>query len=54
MKQCLIQSLEESNFDTTNVKHVALISAKTGYGIEDLISKIHSKWENRGIVFSFL
>lgn len=32
----------------SNIKHVALVSAKTGYGIEELINKIHKNWEYKG------
>ncbi|GMR37085.1 hypothetical protein PMAYCL1PPCAC_07280 [Pristionchus mayeri] len=32
--------------DSFNILHTALVSAKTGYGIEDLITEIHMKWTN--------
>ena len=28
-----------------NIKHVALISAYTGFGVEDLITELHRLWE---------
>lgn len=37
-----------------NVIHVALISASTGFGVEDLISRIQSKWQSRGNGLSFI
>ncbi|XP_043477911.1 nitric oxide-associated protein 1 [Leptopilina heterotoma] len=33
------------------IKHVALVSAKSGFGIETLITKIQNKWRNRGDVY---
>lgn len=47
--KCLLQSLEEVGFSTDNVRHVALISAKTGYGIESLISKLNKYWGTQGL-----
>ncbi|KAK9504598.1 hypothetical protein O3M35_010900 [Rhynocoris fuscipes] len=34
-----------------NIKHVALISAKTGFGIEELINKLHNIWKYNGDVY---
>lgn len=34
-----------------NVKHVALISAKTGWGVEELITKLHNLWKVSGDVY---
>jgi len=34
-----------------NIMHTALISAKTGYGVEDLISKIFGLWKGKGTHF---
>lgn len=30
---------------------MSLISAQTGYGVEELITKLHSIWENKGDVY---
>lgn len=46
----LKNSARESGFATTDIKHVALISATTGFGVEDLITKLHSFWEYQGIL----
>ncbi|XP_049541691.1 nitric oxide-associated protein 1 [Anopheles darlingi] len=51
VRKCLTQSMIESGFARTNIKHVALISASTGYGIEELITKLHSVWGTRGDVY---
>lgn len=32
-----------------NITHIELISAKTGYGIEQLINKLQYKWKHKGI-----
>lgn len=34
-----------------NVKHVTVVSAKTGFGIEELINKLHSLWQTKGDVY---
>eukprot|EP00062_Callorhinchus_milii_P021425 gi/632978148/ref/XP_007905745.1/ PREDICTED: nitric oxide-associated protein 1 [Callorhinchus milii] len=38
-------------YDGQNIKDVQLISAKTGYGIEHLISKLQSSWKRKGDVY---
>ncbi|KAH8348509.1 hypothetical protein KR084_008164 [Drosophila pseudotakahashii] len=37
--------------DGLNVKNVSLISAKTGYGIEELITQLHKTWAYKGDVY---
>ncbi|XP_024936849.1 nitric oxide-associated protein 1 isoform X2 [Cephus cinctus] len=51
VKKCLSKSLEESGIGKANIKDILLVSAKTGYGIEELINKLHNKWEYRGDVY---
>ncbi|KAH3782506.1 hypothetical protein DPMN_160423, partial [Dreissena polymorpha] len=34
-----------------NIKHVCLVSAKTGYGIEELVNKLFNFWKNEGNVY---
>ena len=34
-----------------NVQEILLISAKTGYGIERLITKMHKNWGTQGDVY---
>ena len=48
IKRSLLQSLEQSGLKRANVKDVCLVSATTGYGIEQLITKIQSTWGFRG------
>lgn len=38
-------------FATTNIKNVSLISAKTGFGVEDLITHVQKFWKYRGDVY---
>ncbi|XP_023219733.1 nitric oxide-associated protein 1-like [Centruroides sculpturatus] len=46
------QTLKDTGVDRgKNIKHIHLISAKTGYGIEELINKLHKLWKNRGDVY---
>ena len=47
----LVKSLETRGLNRANIKHVALVSAKTGYGIEELITKIQNSWGYRGDVY---
>ncbi|XP_041786446.1 nitric oxide-associated protein 1-like isoform X1 [Anopheles merus] len=51
VRQCLTRSVIESGFSRNNIKHVSLISASTGYGVEELITKIHNVWGTRGDVY---
>ncbi|KMY94777.1 nitric oxide-associated protein 1 [Drosophila simulans] len=37
--------------DGLNIKNVSLISAKTGYGIEELITQLHKTWAYKGDVY---
>ncbi|KAH8252321.1 hypothetical protein KR038_006259 [Drosophila bunnanda] len=37
--------------DGMNIKNVSLISAKTGYGIEELITQLHKNWAYKGDVY---
>ena len=48
IKKSLMQSLEQSDLKRANVKDVCLVSATTGYGVEQLITKIQSTWGFRG------
>lgn len=51
IQKCLAESLTHSGIPSSNIKHVALLSAKTGYGVEELITKLHNLWEYRGDVY---
>ncbi|XP_062538542.1 nitric oxide-associated protein 1 [Armigeres subalbatus] len=47
----LTKTFLEAGFTKNNIKHVSLISATTGYGVEQLITKIHNVWGVRGDVY---
>ncbi|XP_030384436.1 nitric oxide-associated protein 1 [Scaptodrosophila lebanonensis] len=52
VKKCLLQQFtERCGFDALNIKNVSLISAKTGYGIEELITQLHKIWQYKGDVY---
>ncbi|KFB52198.1 hypothetical protein ZHAS_00020305 [Anopheles sinensis] len=51
VRQCLTKSIIDSGFARSNIKHVSLISANTGYGVEELITRIHNTWGTRGDVY---
>lgn len=47
----LEDALIESGLSRANIKHTCLISAKTNYGIEDLITCLYTIWPNKGDVY---
>ncbi|KAG5681016.1 hypothetical protein PVAND_010482 [Polypedilum vanderplanki] len=51
LKECLLNEAMKMGFHKKFIKHVALISAKTGYGVEELITKLHSIWKYKGNVY---
>lgn len=50
VKTCVEQNLKDVGL-VHGVKGVCLISAKTGYGVEDLISQLHNVWRMKGDVY---
>ncbi|XP_012535443.1 nitric oxide-associated protein 1 [Monomorium pharaonis] len=52
IKDCLSKAVQmRTGIKKENIKHVALVSAKTGYGIEELINKLHNIWKYKGDVY---
>ncbi|KAJ2946777.1 hypothetical protein O0L34_g12841 [Tuta absoluta] len=51
IKQCLVTEISKTKLAEANIRYVALISAKTGYGVEDLISAMFKYWLGKGDVF---
>ncbi|XP_018049333.1 PREDICTED: nitric oxide-associated protein 1 isoform X2 [Atta colombica] len=51
VKDCLLKAMEITKIKKENIRHVELISAKTGYGIEELINKLHNIWKYKGDVY---
>lgn len=47
----LTKTFLEAGFTRNNIKYVSLVSATTGYGVEQLITKIHNVWGTRGDVY---
>lgn len=53
VKNNLWDNMKIFGFGSLNILNVSLISAKTGYGVEDLICSIHTHWRNRGNFFFY-
>lgn len=51
IQKCLVNELENSGISRANIKLVSLISATTGFGVEQLITKIQNSWGARGDVY---
>lgn len=49
VKQSLLDHIKLSGFATSNILDVALISAKSGFGVEDLITSLQSLWKHKGM-----
>lgn len=51
LKERLFNICDSAGLNPTkkNIKHVCLVSAKTGYGIEELITKLMKEWKLKGI-----
>lgn len=51
VKACLENSIIEAGVSKSNIQYVGLISAETGYGVEEMITKLHSVWGSKGDVY---
>ncbi|XP_062582353.1 nitric oxide-associated protein 1-like isoform X2 [Saccostrea cucullata] len=51
VEETLITACKKRGLNRHNVKEVSLISAKTGYGVEKLISSLLANWGMRGNVY---
>ncbi|XP_047539863.1 nitric oxide-associated protein 1 [Vanessa atalanta] len=51
IKESLMSEIKKTRLREANIKYIALISAKTGYGVEDLISAMFKLWLYKGDVF---
>lgn len=49
IKDSVLNCLNSVGLNTKKVLDICLISAKTGYGVEQLINSIHNNWGTRGI-----
>lgn len=52
VKEVLKESVTLSGFGTSNIHAVELISAKTGFGVESLVTQLQQMWKFKG-VFDF-
>lgn len=55
VKTCVEQNLRDAGFSMGGrgaVKGICIISAKTGYGVEDLITQLHDVWRMKGTMTS--
>uniref|UniRef100_T1ISI0 Uncharacterized protein n=1 Tax=Strigamia maritima TaxID=126957 RepID=T1ISI0_STRMM len=52
IKDNLAKSLRDVGLDNgRNIRHLCLVSAKTGYGIEKLITKLQNSWGMKGDIY---
>lgn len=51
IKDCLNEAAAKFGLAALNIQHTCLISAKTGYGIEEMITELHLKWKSKGDVY---
>lgn len=51
VKHSLIRAIEKTPLSQSFIKHVALVSAHTGYGIESLITHIQGSWATKGNIY---
>ncbi|CAG9783382.1 unnamed protein product [Diatraea saccharalis] len=51
VKHSLITEISKTKLNEAKIRYISLISAKTGYGVEDLISVMFKEWLGKGDVF---
>lgn len=51
IRKCLVSEAIRLGFEERFIKHVALISAKTGFGVEQLITRLQQIWGTKGDVY---
>jgi nitric oxide-associated protein 1 len=51
IKRCLMDEAVKMGFEEKYIKYVSLISATTGYGVEELITQLHNIWKYKGDVY---
>ncbi|XP_034841532.1 nitric oxide-associated protein 1 [Maniola hyperantus] len=51
IKESLLSEIKKTKLGEANIKYVALVSAKTGFGVEELISAMFKLWLYKGDVF---
>ena len=53
-KKALVQECINSGFPEKRIRHSCLISGKTGYGVEELVTKLMNDWQNKGKFYNNL
>lgn len=51
IRHVLEQQLSARGISERNIRHVSLVSATTGYGVEELVTALHNKWSRDGDVY---
>ncbi|XP_064630027.1 nitric oxide-associated protein 1-like [Lineus longissimus] len=51
VRRSLERSCADYGLNGKCVRHTCLVSAKTGYGIEELVTKLFSQWDRKGDVY---
>lgn len=51
LKEVILQQCESHGLQNGNIKGVCLISAKTGFGLPELINQIQEHWDQKGDVY---
>lgn len=51
IKSVLVQHVQDRGIPERNIRHISLISATTGYGVEELVTALHNKWSRDGDVY---
>ncbi|XP_058794555.1 nitric oxide-associated protein 1 [Phymastichus coffea] len=51
VKDCLTESLIQMGIVKSKIKHIGLVSAKTGFGIEEVINKLHATWNYKSDIY---
>lgn len=49
--KCLENALVDAGLSRANIQHVCLVSARTNYGIEELITCLYTIWADKGDVY---
>lgn len=51
VRKVLLEAVQLSGFGMSDIKHVELVSSKTGFGIEELITGLFRLWKTPGLFF---
>lgn len=51
VRKCVYKAIVDAGFNENKILHVGLISATTGFGVEELITQLYKNWSNSGDVY---